>query len=194
MTSTMKSEPGTPPMREVDNSFGVPVSAAATCAVGGSAEGARAEALVEAVGAALAGGAALAAPATATPARNLRRLTAAPGCLRRINFLPFRAALRGRRRLNRTCYTLLSARRRAGKSSVWLHNNVYARGAVPMSREPQARVGSPASHYRLMRHYCLMSGVNGPRPPMFKHRCRPAAAAYCGSGRPPFQRSSARKH
>src|SRR5262245_22689478 len=183
MTSTMKSEPGTPPIRDADNSFGIPLSAAATWAEGGSAEGARAGALVEAVGAALAGGAALAAPATATPARNLRRLTAASGRLRRIDFLPSRAALRGRRRLNRACYTLLSARRRAGKSSVWLHNNVRARGGVPMSREPQPRVGSPASHYRLMR------GVNGPRPPMLKHRCRPAAAACCGSGRPPSRQS-----
>src|SRR5262249_34356602 len=117
MTSTMKSEPGTPPMRDVDNSFGVPVSAAATCAVGGSAEGARAGALVEAVGAALAGGAALAAPATATPARNLRRLTAACECLRLIYFLPSHAApLRGRRRFDRP-YSgpLLAARPRAGK-------------------------------------------------------------------------------
>ena len=35
ITSTMKSEPGTPPIR--DGSFGVPVSAAATCMVGASA-------------------------------------------------------------------------------------------------------------------------------------------------------------
>src|SRR5438094_4294834 len=91
MTSTMKSEPGVPPMRDVDNSFGVPLSAAATCAVGGSAEGIRAGTLVEAVVAALAGGVALAALATATPARNLRRLTAACGCLRLINVLPYQA-------------------------------------------------------------------------------------------------------
>src|SRR5882757_7661550 len=37
ITSTMKSEPATPPIR--GNSFGVPVSAAATCIEGGSAEG-----------------------------------------------------------------------------------------------------------------------------------------------------------
>src|SRR5215472_18117166 len=96
MTSTMKSEPGTPPMREVDNSFGVPISAAATCAVGGSAEGIRGAAPVEALVAALAGGTAVAPLATATPAKNLRRLTAACECLRLINFLPFHAApLRG---------------------------------------------------------------------------------------------------
>src|SRR5262249_38779170 len=101
MTSTMKSEPGTPPMREVDNSFGVPISAAATCAVGGSAvgggaEGIRGAARVEALVAALADGTGVAPLATATPAKNLRRLTAACECLRLINFLPFHAApLRG---------------------------------------------------------------------------------------------------
>src|SRR6266851_9555114 len=77
MTSTMKSDPGTPPTR--GNSFGVAVSAAATCMVGGSADGRRATAAsgVEAAVAALAAGdaAVAAAPATATPARNLRRLT-----------------------------------------------------------------------------------------------------------------------
>src|SRR5713226_6400633 len=81
MTSTMKSEPGTPPIR--GNSFGVPVSAAATCIEGGSADGTRAGAAVGvvAVVAALATGAvtAVAAPATATPARNLRRLTSGRG-------------------------------------------------------------------------------------------------------------------
>src|SRR5262249_13702391 len=69
MTSTMKSQPGTPPTREADNSFGVPISAAATCAVGGSAEGIRGAAPVEALVAALAGGTAVAPLATATPPR-----------------------------------------------------------------------------------------------------------------------------
>src|SRR5712692_8637238 len=77
MTSTMKSEPGTPLTR--DNSFGVAVSAAATCMVGGSADGRRGTAALEteACVAAVAAGDAtvVAAPATATPARNLRRLT-----------------------------------------------------------------------------------------------------------------------
>src|SRR5262245_3663153 len=85
MTSTMKSEPGTPPMRELDSSFGVPLSAAATCIVGGSAEGRRGAALVAAVVAACAGDTAVAAPATAAPARNLRRLTS--GCFRAMGFL-----------------------------------------------------------------------------------------------------------
>src|SRR4030095_7533379 len=81
MTSTMKSEPGTPPMREVDNSFGVPLSAAAICIVGGSAEGRRGTASVGAAG----GG--VAHPATATPVRNLRRLTSGCGRLRAMGFL-----------------------------------------------------------------------------------------------------------
>src|SRR5215831_17642874 len=91
MTSTMKSEPGTPPMRDADNSFGVPVSAAATCIVGGNAEGRRGGALMDAfavVAAFAAGGAtAVAAPATATPARNLRRLTSGRGCFRAMELL-----------------------------------------------------------------------------------------------------------
>src|SRR5882757_10720609 len=77
MTSTMKSEPATPPIR--GNSFGMPVSAAATCIDGGSAEGRGAGAALGVVAsvAAFAAGdvTAVAAPATATPARNLRRLT-----------------------------------------------------------------------------------------------------------------------
>src|SRR6266516_2327404 len=89
MTSTMKSEPGTPPMR--GSSFGVAVSATATCMVGGSAEGRRGGALVGALAvvAALAAGGvtAVAAPATATPARNLRRLTSGRGCFRAMEFL-----------------------------------------------------------------------------------------------------------
>jgi hypothetical protein len=83
----MKSEPGTPPMRELDSSFGVPLSAAAICIVGGSAEGRRGAALVDAVGAACAGDTAVAAPATATPVRNLRRLTSGCGRLRAMGFL-----------------------------------------------------------------------------------------------------------
>src|SRR5947209_660484 len=89
MTSTMKSEPGTPPMR--GSSFGVAVSATATCMVGGSADGRRGGALAGAlavVAAPAAGGVtAVAAPATATPARNLRRLTSGRGCFRAMEFL-----------------------------------------------------------------------------------------------------------
>src|SRR6266481_140408 len=69
-TSTMKSEPGTPPMRFVGISPGVWVSSAATCVVGGSTEG-----VFSATGSSAprAGVAATAAPAASTPVRNLRR-------------------------------------------------------------------------------------------------------------------------
>src|ERR1700687_5540749 len=77
MTSTMKSEPGTPPIR--GNSFGVPVSAAATRIEGGSAAGRGAGPALDdlaSVATFVTGGAtAVPAPATATPAKNLRRLT-----------------------------------------------------------------------------------------------------------------------
>src|SRR2546422_8097320 len=78
MTSTMKSEPGTPLTRAI--SGGVAVSALATCAEGGSAEGARGGLLspVVAPAARAAGDIAVAAPAPTTPVRNLRR----PGSLR----------------------------------------------------------------------------------------------------------------
>src|SRR5271170_507256 len=68
MTSIMKSEPGVPLSR--DGITGAPVSAAATWAFGGRADGRRAGVAV----AAAAGLAAPAAPATAAAARNLRRL------------------------------------------------------------------------------------------------------------------------
>src|ERR1700688_2551110 len=74
MTSTMKSEPGVP--SACTDTFGAPVSAAATAAEGRSAEGRMAAVGAAAEVAALAassGGAALSAPVTATPARNLRR-------------------------------------------------------------------------------------------------------------------------
>src|ERR1700704_1248993 len=90
MTSTMKSEPGTPPIREPDNSFGVPVSAAATCIVGGSADGRGAGAalgdVADVAPFATGGVTAVAAPATATLARNLRRLTSGRGSLRFMEF------------------------------------------------------------------------------------------------------------
>src|SRR5690349_19785373 len=73
MTSTMKSDPATPPIRFISFS-GMPVSAAMVRAVGGSAEGRRASAAgvaFTACGAA----APAAAPATATPFRKLRRST-----------------------------------------------------------------------------------------------------------------------
>src|SRR6266446_6812549 len=91
MTSTMKSEPGTPPMR--GSSFGVAVSATATCMVGGSAEGRRggafagALAVVAAIAAGVTAVAAVAAPVTAAAARNLRRFTSGRGCFRAMEFL-----------------------------------------------------------------------------------------------------------
>src|SRR5262249_18222573 len=97
MTSTMKSEPGTPPIR--GSSFGVAVSATATCMVGGSAEGRRGALADASVAAELATGgpSAVVAPATAAPAKNLRRLTSGRGCFRAMGFLPCsvtRSALR----------------------------------------------------------------------------------------------------
>src|SRR5689334_10433295 len=77
MTSTMKSEPATPPMR-LSSAAGVPVSAAMVCAVGGSAEGRRAGAAAATVALAACGARLPAAPATATPVRNLRRSTFGP--------------------------------------------------------------------------------------------------------------------
>src|SRR5262245_11486321 len=91
MTSTMKSEPATPPIRAPATSFGVPVSAAATCIDGGSADGSRAGGAVvaEVVAASATGGVTVvAAPATATPARNLRRLTSGCGFLRVMELSP----------------------------------------------------------------------------------------------------------
>src|SRR5262245_21837497 len=90
MTSTMKSDPSGRLVRA--SSFGVPVSAAARRAVGGSADGRGGAAGGVCAGVAAAapvGGAALAAPATATPARNLRRSNFASLSLRDI-VAPFR--------------------------------------------------------------------------------------------------------
>src|SRR5277367_2351284 len=96
MTSTMKSDPGCP--SDFVSSFGVPVSAAATWALGRNADGRRAGASVRsaagafAASAASCGDTAVAAPATATPAMKLRRLTFGPESrrplpLRAIHFL-----------------------------------------------------------------------------------------------------------
>src|ERR1700744_5054437 len=73
MTSTMKSETGTPSVFATGG--GVAVSVAAILAVGGGAEGRRSASVVKAAVAAWAvGTAAPAAPAIATPVRNFRRL------------------------------------------------------------------------------------------------------------------------
>src|SRR5262245_31438319 len=108
MTSSMKSEPGTPPIRDAANSLGVWVSAAATCMFGGSADGRRgagaASGEVACVAAFATGGVtAVAAPATVTPAKNLRRLTSRRDCgcgdFLAMEFLPFEYLLGGPRRM-----------------------------------------------------------------------------------------------
>jgi hypothetical protein len=71
-----------PPMRDAVT-VGVPVSAAATCIEGGSAEGTRGGVAVSAARAAGGGvivDAAVAAPAATTPVRNFRRPAVGPEC------------------------------------------------------------------------------------------------------------------
>src|SRR5271169_1833416 len=78
MTSTMKSEPGGPLSVDGVGACGVPLSAAATWALGGSADGRRCSGCGAAEAAAIAaaaGGTLPAAPAIAAVARNLRRLS-----------------------------------------------------------------------------------------------------------------------
>src|SRR5262249_21495755 len=168
MTSTMKSEPGTPPMRAPDNSFGVPVSAAATCIVGGSAEGSRGAAAVVSVVAARAAVVALAAPATATPARNFRRLTSGRGCFRLIKFLP---SLRGGSwpaRLNGVYGLNLPPRQRGEKSfSPVAWNRPYTR------RLSHAAKACAASH----------PGHHGPAACAARRRRRAGRAVLCAPDR-----------
>ena len=77
MTSSMKSEPGTPAWAPWD--FGVRSSAAAATAVGLSADGRRtASERADGIAAASAVGIAVAALEIATPAMNLRRSTGFP--------------------------------------------------------------------------------------------------------------------
>src|SRR5436309_5089591 len=86
MTSTMKSDPGTPLTRA--SSRGVPVSASAAFPEGGTAEGARgacATTSAERAGGLIAD-AAVAAPAATTPVRNLRRSAFGSGSLRAMVF------------------------------------------------------------------------------------------------------------
>src|SRR5262245_40540459 len=91
MTSTMKSELGLPTRCGI--SFGTLVSAAICCTEGCTAEGSRltSAAVVPGV-AALAAVADAVAPATATPARNFRRLTSGRGSFLAIRFLLLIAA------------------------------------------------------------------------------------------------------
>src|SRR5262245_17060812 len=113
MTSTMKSEPGTPPMRAPAKSFGVPLSAAATCIVGGKAEGGRAAALVDAVVAAGAAGTAPAEPAIVSRPGTVARLRCGRGGSLAMAFVPcYDDARRGLRshRLNPALGAILSPR------------------------------------------------------------------------------------
>src|SRR6267142_5491398 len=75
MTSTMKSEPGTPLMRDCSPlpSPGLPVSAAAICALGGSADGARGASVCATSADWASAAAGATAAAAAMPVRNLRR-------------------------------------------------------------------------------------------------------------------------
>src|SRR5262245_36463219 len=86
ITSTMKSELGLPARCGI--SFGTAVSLAICCTLGGTAAGSRftSAAVVPGV-AALATLVDAAAPATAAPARNLRRLTSGWERLRAMGFL-----------------------------------------------------------------------------------------------------------
>src|SRR5215510_13138003 len=86
ITSTMKSELGLPARCGI--SFGTAVSLAICCTLGGTAAGSRftSAAVVPGV-AALATLVDAAAPATAAPARNLRRLTSGWDVLRAMGFL-----------------------------------------------------------------------------------------------------------
>src|SRR5436305_9340006 len=83
-TSTMKSELARPATGFI--SFTTPASAATCCAVGRTAEGSRPAATGGV--AALLVAAVAAAPVTATPARNLRRLTSGRGVFRAISQSP----------------------------------------------------------------------------------------------------------
>src|SRR5216684_4825813 len=135
MTSTMKSDPATPPIR--DSSCGVPVSAAATCMVGGSAEGRAGLAPVAVVAPFAAGGVtAVAAPATATPARNLRRLTSGRGSLR--------ASLRAMEHLPRLSRVSCAARirpARACEANITAARRAWEGGCRRRPTGPTSRVG-----------------------------------------------------
>src|SRR5258708_4539726 len=88
ITSTMKSEPARPP--NGDASFGISVSIAICCAVGRNTDGIFAASTGGAAALATSGDEAtvVAAPATATPARNFRRLTSGREFFPAIRFFP----------------------------------------------------------------------------------------------------------
>src|SRR5262249_62386216 len=88
-------------------------------------------------------------PATATPARNLRRLTSGRECCRLIKFLPCMRGASWPTRLNRAYWLILSARQRAEKSFCPVHGNVHTRGPFP------CREGLCCTAYWASRSCCL---------------------------------------
>src|SRR5215813_6569041 len=132
ITSTMKSEFGLPARCGI--SFGMAVSLAICCTLGGTAAGSRftSAAVVPGV-AALATLVDAAAPATAAPARNLRRLTSGWERLRAMGFL--QNAARGES---------------WGRISISIHERARPAGA--------ARVNFARSHTKSKAGYAL-----GPR-------------------------------
>src|SRR4051794_18865119 len=96
MTSTMKSEPARPPSGDI--SLGTSVSAAICCADGGRTVGNFALAVGGVAALPLVLEAVTAAPVTATPARNFRRLTSEGGSFRAISSLPIGHAALGQGR------------------------------------------------------------------------------------------------
>src|SRR5438309_638663 len=148
MTSTMKSDPGTPLTRA--SSRGVPVSASAAFPEGGSAEGARGACAT--TSAERTGAIAVAAPAATTPVRNLRRSAFGPGSLRAMVFSSSWASP------GEDSNTVRIAAPRAGE----------VRGVVPSGGKPggtrkglqlDTLIGDDALHGRALRHAVLQGGV-----------------------------------
>src|ERR1700722_866696 len=145
MTSTMKSEPSGP--SAFPAAFGMPVSAAATCALGRSADGRRAGVSetsapgAVAARAASCGDTAPAAPATATPAMKLRRLTFGPFAFESVLRRPLRAIYF---LLGRACLA-----RRLQIAAVSLET--YPR-VVKLSRRPAVSSGFAASGTAVPSH------------------------------------------
>src|SRR5262245_15921349 len=145
MTSTMKSDPAGALV--TGSVGGVPVSAAATWAFGGSADGRRGGTStgVCGVAAGAVAGATVVAPATATPAKNLRRLNFASLSLRIV--APFRWSRRHSTPLRCVAGTIARVYRGARRA-----NAAWANGTARMASS-QWRLGKtktgpqgPASH------------------------------------------------
>src|SRR4030081_2070534 len=138
ITSTMKSEPARPPSGEA--SLGTSVSMAICCAVGRSADGTLAAPMGGAAAWASGGETTVvAAPATATPARNFRRLTSGRVSFRAIWFLPLHGHAGGlgpRGRLTRSYELILF---RAPKGVKGMAGGLVQEG----DRQRQAGAGWP---------------------------------------------------